>query len=150
MDGGGTDSFCVDLLSAIYFLYDLLGKVTMEDFLFKKLVVWQKSMDFARLVYSVVRQLPQDERFALADQLRRAAISVPSNIAEGNGRGSNNDYAHFLAIARGSLFETLTQLELSKDLGYISDYDSISILAAEISRMLTAMLQKYGNLQQKT
>ena len=122
----------------------------MEDFLFKKLIVWQKAMDFARLVYSVGKQLTPAEKCALADQRRRAASSVPSNIAEGNGRGSNKDYAHFLAIARGSLFETLTQLELAKNFGYISDYDSIAILAAEIGRMLTAMLQKYGNLQQKT
>lgn len=121
----------------------------MEDFLFKKLIVWQKAMEFAKVVYSVVRELPSDEQFALADQLRRAAISVPSNIAEGNGRGSNKDYAHFLAIARGSLFETLTQLELAKSFGYISNYDSVSGLAAEISRMLTTMMQKYGSLQQK-
>jgi len=106
-------------------------------------------MDFAKMVYAFVRQLPTEEKYALADQLRRAGISVPSNIAEGNGRGSNKDYAHFLAIARGSLFETLTQLELAKSFGYISDYDAAIPLATEISRMLTAMLQKYGTLQIK-
>lgn len=89
------------------------------DFLFKDLVVWQRAMQFAKLVYGLVKQLPVEERYALADQLRRAAASVPSNIAEGNGRAGNKDYAHFLAIARGSLYETITQLELAKELGYV-------------------------------
>ena len=122
----------------------------MEVFLFKKLIVWQKAMSLARLVYAVARSLPSEERYGLADQLRRAAASIPSNIAEGNGRASNKDYAHFLSIARGSLFETLTQLQLAQDIGYIDDYTEIEMLAAEVSRILTSMLQKYGVLQQKT
>jgi len=121
----------------------------VEDFLFKKLVVWQKGMELTRLVYAVIKEFPSEERYALADQLRRAVVSVPSNIAEGNGRGSNKDYAHFLSIARGSLFETLTQLELAKDFGYVSETNEIESLAAEISRMLTSMLHKYGSLQIK-
>jgi len=123
------------------------SRSTVEDFIFKKLIVWQKAMELTRLVYGIVKQFPADERFALSDQLRRAVISIPSNIAEGNGRASNRDYAHFLAIARGSLFETMTQLELAKDLGYIKDTPSIYSLAAEISRMLTSMLKKYGALE---
>ena len=126
------------------------------DFLFKKLIVWQRAMEFAKLVYGLVKQLPADERYALADQLRRAAVSVPSNIAEGNGRAGNKDYAHFLAIARGSLYETITQLELAMELGYVggdsrsrSTMDAIYSLAEEISRMLTSMLKKYGVLEQK-
>jgi len=121
----------------------------MEVFLFKKLIVWQKAMTLARLAYAVAKKFPVEERFALADQLRRAASSVPSNIAEGNGRASNKDYAHFLSIARGSLFETVTQLQLAHDLGYIDDLSELETLAAEISRILTSMLQKYGVLQQK-
>ena len=121
----------------------------MEVFLFKKLIVWQKAMSLARLVYAVARSLPSEERYGLADQLRRAAASIPSNIAEGNGRASNKDYAHFLSIARGSLFETITQLQLAQDIGYIDDYTEIEMLAAEVSRILTSMLQKYGVLQQK-
>jgi len=121
----------------------------MEEFLFKKLIVWQKAMTLARLAYAVAKKFPVEERFALADQLRRAASSVPSNIAEGNGRASNKDYAHFLSIARGSLFETVTQLQLAHDLGYIDDLSELETLAAEISRILTSMLQKYGVLQQK-
>lgn len=120
------------------------------EFLFEKLLVWQKSMDLVPMVYDQVGKLPSEEKFALADQLRRAAVSIPSNIAEGNGRAGNRDYAHFLSIARGSLYETLTQLELAKRQQYISDYEPIRQLADEISRMLTTMLQKYGTLEQKT
>ena len=119
------------------------------EFLFKNLIVWQKAMELAKLVYGVAKRFPVEERYALADQLRRAVASVPSNIAEGNGRAGNKDYAHFLAIARGSLYETITQLELAKDLGYIEDYDSVTPLAEEISRMLISMLRKYGALEQK-
>ena len=126
------------------------------DFLFKDLIVWQRAMQFAKLVYGLVKQLPVEERYALADQLRRAAASVPSNIAEGNGRAGNKDYAHFLAIARGSLYETITQLELAKELGYVGGdsrsrptLDEIYSLAGEVSRMLTTMLKKYGALQKE-
>ena len=120
------------------------------DFLFKDLIVWQKAMELAKKVYGLVKQLPTDERFALGDQLRRAVASIPSNIAEGNGRSGNKDYAHFLAIARGSLYEMITQLELAKGLGYIDNYDDVIPLAEEVSRMLTSMLKKYGVLEQKT
>jgi len=121
----------------------------MESFIFKNLLVWQKAVELTKLVYGLVRQLPAEERYALADQLRRAVVSIPSNIAEGNGRASNKDYAHFLTIARGSLFETVTQLELAKQLGYARDYDSVLPLAEEIGRMLTSMLRKFGVLAQK-
>ena len=114
------------------------------EFIFKNLIVWQKAMELVKLVYGLARMLPVEERYALADQLRRAVASIPSNIAEGNGRASNRDYAHFLAIARGSLFETMTQLEIAEALGYCSVPQSITSLASEIRRMLGAMLQKYG------
>jgi len=120
------------------------------EFLFEKLVVWQKAMDLVQLVYDQVERFPPREKYALTDQLRRAAVSVPSNVAEGNGRAGNRDYAHFLSIARGSLYETLTQLETAKRQRYISEYDSIRTLSDEISRMLTSMLQKYTTLEQKT
>ena len=119
------------------------------EFLFKNLIVWQKAMELAKLVYGLVRQLPAEERYALADQLRRAVGSIPSNIAEGNGRAGNKDYAHFLAIARGSLYETITQLELARGLGYIANYDQVIPLAEEVNCMLTSMLKKYGALEQR-
>ena len=111
---------------------------------FKNLIVWQKAMELVRVVYQLSKSFPSDERYALTDQLRRAVVSIPSNIAEGNGRASNKDYAHFLAIARGSLFETLTQIQIAEDLGYIGDHEDIDNLAADVGRMLTSLLKKYG------
>ena len=118
----------------------------MDGFFYEELVVWQKAMELVRLVYQVTRRFPVDERFALTDQLRRAVVSIPSNIAEGNGRGSNKDYAHFLSIARGSLYETMTQLRIAKDLGYLDDYSQSEDIAVEIGRMLGAMLKKFGTI----
>jgi len=116
-----------------------------DGFSYKNLIVWQKSLELARLVYSLVRRFPESERFALSDQARRAVVSIASNIAEGSGRASNKDYAHFLAIARGSLYETLTQLELAKSFGYIELSVDVETLAAEISRMLTTLIKKYNS-----
>ena len=115
---------------------------------FKQLVVWQKSMELVRIVYGLSKAFPADERYALTDQLRRAVVSIPSNIAEGNGRASNADYGHFLSIARGSLYETMTQLQVAEDLGYIKSLDpQVSVLTSEIGRMLGSMLKKYGTLR---
>ena len=124
----------------------------MEEFRFTNLIVWQKAMQFSEMVYALVRHFPDDERYALSDQLRRAAVSVPSNIAEGAGRAGNRDYAHFLSIARGSLYETMTQLEMAARLGYISPLDAdehepLMSLAKELARMLGSMLKKYGVIQ---
>ena len=119
----------------------------MFDGPYKKLIVWQKAKSLVKVVYALTRQFPADERFALTDQLRRAVVSIPSNIAEGYGRASNADYAHFLAIARGSLYEVLTQLEIAEDLGYISVApEELELLATEVGRMLAAMLKKYGSI----
>ena len=111
---------------------------------FKNLIVWQKAMELVRVVYQISKSFPADERYALTDQLRRAVVSIPSNIAEGNGRASNKDYAHFLAIARGSLFETLTQIQVAEDLGYIDNHEYLDNLTAEVGRMLTSLLKRYG------
>ena len=100
-------------------------------------------MLFSKVVYELINQFPAAEKYALSDQARRAAVSVASNIAEGCGRVSNRDYAHFLSIARGSLYETMTQLEMAKELGYIESIDEVEVLAAEISRMLTTLMKKY-------
>ena len=115
----------------------------MDDFIYKRLIVWQKAMVFWKLVYAEVKKFPVEERYALSDQVRRAAVSVASNIAEGAGRASNKDYAHFIAIARGSLFEAMTQLEGAEMLGYVVISDEIKDIASEISRMLTTMLKKF-------
>ena len=109
--------------------------------------VWQKSMDFVEDVYKALSKFPKEERYGICDQIRRAAVSIPSNIAEGFGRDSNTDFAHFLTIARGSLYETMTQLQIAVDLGYISALDpALEALISEVGRMLTSMLKKYGSL----
>ena len=120
------------------------------EFIFKNLIVWKKAMELTKLVYGLVRRFPAEERYALADQLRRAVASIPSNIAEGNGHAGNKDYAHFLAIARGSLYEVVTQLEIAQGLGYIDNYDEVLPLAEEVARMLGSMLRKYGALEPKS
>ena len=121
-------------------------RCTME--MFKNLIVWQKAMELVRAVYALSKAFPADERYALTDQLRRAVVSIPSNIAEGNGRASNADYGHFLSIARGSLYETMTQLQIAVDLGYIPALDpTLEALISEVGRMLTSMLKKFGSLR---
>ena len=113
-----------------------------EDAIYKKLIVWQKSMELVNVVYGLMENFPKDERFRLCDQLSRAVVSIPSNIAEGNGRGSKKDYAHFLSIARGSLYETMTQLEIAVNLGYLNDDDIPTELASTIRRMLNTLITR--------
>ena len=88
---------------------------------YQDLAAWQEARSLVREIYALTKSFPSDERFGLTSQIRRCSISVPSNIAEGYGRGSRNDYSRFLRIARGSLFEIETQLVLGHDLGYITD-----------------------------
>ena len=119
--------------------------------MFKDLLVWQKAMELVKAVYALSKAFPAEERYALTDQLRRAAVSIPSNIAEGSGRASNADYGHFLSIARGSLYEAMTQLQIAVDLGYLPGLSpELEALISEIGRMLGAMLKKYGTLRCST
>ena len=113
-----------------------------EGFLFKELQVWQKSMELVDWVYAAMRVFPKEERFRLCDQLSRAVVSIPSNIAEGSGRNSDADFARFLAMARGSLFETVTQLEIAKQQGYIDDITQAEEYANSIRKMLNAFITK--------
>ena len=116
--------------------------------MFKDLIVWQRAMELVKKVYSLTKTFPADERYALTDQVRRAVVSIPSNIAEGSGRSSDADYSHFLAIARGSLYEAMTQLQVAVDLGYISEIsEELQSQIDEIGRMLTSMLKKYGSIR---
>ena len=109
---------------------------------YRELEVWQMSMELCEHVYGLVRQFPSDERYALGDQLRRAAVSIPSNIAEGNGRDSKSDYARFLSIARGSLFEVQTQLELAERLNYVTVSEGLKESITRISKMLYSIIHK--------
>ena len=117
-----------------------------KNFSYRNLIAWQKAMSFSKVVYAMIRAFPPEERYALADQMRRAVVSISSNIAEGCGRATNRDYAHFLSIARGSLYETMSQLELAQNLGYIDSLSDAEELAVEISRMLTTLMKKYTPL----
>ena len=106
---------------------------------FKELEVWQYSMDLVELIYRKVRSFPTDERYALCDQLRRAVVSSPSNIAEGFGRDSHKDFAHFLSQAKGSLYEGDTQIEVAVRLGYMERDAEISAKMNSISKMLRSL-----------
>jgi len=109
----------------------------------KKLDVWKLSMELSRVVYRLTTGYPSEERFGLVSQMRRAAVSVPSNIAEGAARDSNNEFRHFLSIARRSLSELDTQLDLSQDLGFIAETSRSEIdrLLTRIDKMLYALHQ---------
>ena len=109
---------------------------------YRELEVWQLSMALCESVYGLLRKFPAEEKYALCDQLRRAAVSIPSNIAEGNGRGSATEYARFVAIARGSLFEVRTQLELAVRLGYVNVPDEMWLQIERISKMLYSLISK--------
>ena len=98
-------------------------------------------MDLTIEVYSLVKHLPKEETYALSDQMRRAVVSVPSNIAEGQGRTSDKEYVHFLSMARGSLWELMTQLEICERLYYLDKTQTLlsRSLITEISKMLNAL-----------
>lgn len=113
-----------------------------NDAAYTELIVWQKAMDLVDWVYAAMKSFPIDERFRLCDQLSRAVVSIPSNIAEGNGRSSRTDYARFLSMARGSLYETMTQLEIAKRQGYIDNYSPAANLSVSIRKMLNSMIAK--------
>jgi four helix bundle protein len=86
---------------------------------YRDLIAWQKAMKFVIEIYNVTQQFPREERYGITSQLRRAAVSVPSNIAEGQARFSQKEFHHFLSQARGSLVEIETQLLIARDLGYL-------------------------------
>ena len=108
---------------------------------FEKLDVWQQSRQVVVAVYNLVKKFPVDERFGLCDQLRRAAISVPSNIAEGVSRVAVKETIHFLEIAFGSLMEVYCQLQIAMDLGYITEeeFNQVKPLIQSTSNMLNGL-----------
>ena len=99
---------------------------------YKRLKIWQ----LVKIVYTKIRLFPKEEQFALCDQLRRAVVSIPSNIAEGYGRDTHKDFAHFLSLARGSLFEVDTQLSVAVDLGYMKPDVGLENSIEELSKMI--------------
>lgn len=111
---------------------------------YKELKIWQKGMSLARSVYRLTAKFPGDERFGVTSQMRRAAVSVPSNIAEGQARQGTREFLQFLSHASGSLAELETQLSLSVDLGYCSQAETFAISSeiSEIQKMVAAIRRK--------
>ena len=115
----------------------------MDAYAFRKLLVWQRSMELTLEIYRVVKSMPANERFGLALQLRRAAASVPTNIAEGYGRTHRGDYLRFLSISRASLMEVDATLELCERLDYFSalELQRARTLVGEVRMLLTRLTQ---------
>ena len=109
---------------------------------YRELIVWQKSMTLAREVYFASGRLPKQEAFGLLGQIRRAAVSIASNIAEGYGRLTDTQFRHFLGNARGSLYEMQTQLELAADLGYLDKETEYRLReqGSEVARLINGLL----------
>ena len=113
---------------------------------YKELKVWQKGMDLVVAVYMLTRKFPKDELFGLTSQLRRAAVSISLNIAEGAGRESDSEFARFLDIALGSTYESIVALLIAQRLGYCGMQESNVLVeqAEEIARMLTGLIKHYA------
>ncbi len=111
---------------------------------YRDLKVWQKAIELTKVVYSITENFPKREHYGLASQMRRAAVSVASNIAEGASRHTDRDYAHFLVMARGSLAELTTQSIIACEVGFISVeiQKNLEIQADEVSRMLNGLKSK--------
>ena len=120
-------------------------RATMQSF--RDLQVWQRSMELTVAVYRLTQHFPREEAFGLTSQLRRSAVSVPSNIAEGHGRMNPREFKHFLLIARASNFELQTQLELSGALGFadIQLLNSTQEISDDVEKMLFAFLGRLKN-----
>jgi len=111
---------------------------------YKNLLIWQRSMQLAKIIYRLTRSFPVEERYGLPSQMRRPAVSVPSNIAEGQARRGTKEFVQFLSLANGSLAELETQLLLGVDLGYVQskDTDSVASEIQEIQKMVAAIRRK--------
>lgn len=111
--------------------------------MYQDLRVWHKSIELVKEIYFLTEKLPSKEKYVLSDQMRRAAISIPSNVAEGNGRSSKVEYKRFVEIARGSQYELQTQLYICVELNYFteSDTEKANELITEVGKMLNNMIK---------
>ena len=109
---------------------------------YQDLLAWQKAIAFVERVYAVTSMLPQEEMFGLKSQMRRSAVSVPGNIAEGQGRLSEKEFRYFLGQSRGSLMEVETQIQIAQNLGYLQSHEAEVLLesCAEVGRILNGLL----------
>jgi len=115
---------------------------------YEKLNVWQESMELVTEIYILVKKLPKEELFSLSDQIRRSAISVPSNIAEGSSRNSKKEFIQFLYIALGSLCELETQLQICINIGYLNNLEEIFVKTEKIKKMLNALISSLKKVNQ--
>jgi four helix bundle protein len=117
----------------------------MEVFGYRKLIAYQKAREVVKRTYKLLKKFPAEERYAMCDQLRRATISVTSNIAEGVNRYSVKDKSHFIEMAYGSLMEVSSQFEIAEELGYICFEDRLSMdqLIEEVARLLSGLQKTY-------
>ena len=115
---------------------------------YQDLIVWQKSMDMVEMVYKITGKFPKQELYGLTNQLRRAAVSVPSNIAEGHTRKSKAEYLNFLSIAQGSRAEVETQMLIAQRLRYVTSDETTPVLSLlnEINRMISAIKRRLNQL----
>ena len=111
---------------------------------YRDLVVWQKARRTVSLLYRTTATFPREERYNLTSQIRRSAVSIPSNVAEGFGRRTQREFLRFLLISRGSLFEVETQLTLAMDQGFINDkdYERATASVEEVERLLESLIDK--------
>jgi len=109
---------------------------------FQELRVWQVSMELVEDIYKVTSTFPDIEKFGLISQINRCAVSIPSNIAEGKGRNGDREFKQFLYIARGSLFELRTQLELARRLNYLKSDENLRNKIFEVQKMLNVLIKK--------
>jgi len=118
----------------------------MKILSYKDLIVWQKSIILVESIYLITKKFPKEEVYGLIQQMRRSAVSIPSNIAEGSMRGSKKDYRHFLQISKGSAAELNTQLEISLRLEYIDEeiFERGQDKITEILKMLSAIISKFS------
>ncbi len=114
---------------------------------YKELIVWQKSMSLVNEIYKLTQDFPQEERFGLTNQMRRSAVSIPSNIAEGWGRSTTGNYLQFLRVSKGSLYELETQLAIASSLNFTPNISKSQSLIIEIGKMLNTLIKK---LEQKS
>ena len=106
---------------------------------YEDLLLWQKAMQLAKMVYLLQKGLPKEEMYGLGDQIRRAVVSVPSNIAEGYGRGSNAEFKRLLAISRDSLFEVKTQLQFAEGVGLLNINEEVWNLIEEVGKLINGL-----------
>jgi len=115
----------------------------MQDY--KELVVWQKSIELVKNIYTLCKVLPKEETYSLSDQIRRCVVSIPSNIAEGSGRNTTKEFIQFLYISLGSACELETQLIIGKEIGYFSDVSNYLYNINEIKKMINGLINSLKN-----